>query len=289
MISQISIMLAFFAMFSWGVGDFLIQKVTRKVGDLETLTWIGIFGSILLIPFIWNDMRLLLIPGNFILVSVLGIVTFIAAMFNFESLREGKISVVDVVLEIELPVTVLLGFVFLGETLTTLQAIIALFILCGIMLIATKSLSHFRAKIERGVILALIASVFMGFVNFLTGVSSKEINPLMAIWAPWVVFTMICLVVILFREGPENLIKNASQNKILILSMGLLDTAAWIFYSFAVHDYEISIVTAITESFPAVALLLGVFINKEKIMKHQWIGVALALACSVLLALTVRG
>ena len=287
MIIELSILFAFLAMFSWGIGDFLIQKVTRKLGDLETLTWIGVVGSIFLLPFVWKDISLFFVSSNMFLIIGLGVITFIAAILNFEALKKGKISVVDVVLEIELPITIALGFIFLGETLTTIQAIIIFFILCGIILIATQSFSHFKARIERGVIIAIIASIFMGGVNFLTGVSAKQITPLMAVWGPWVVFTIICIVVILFREGPRNLIKNASENKRLILWMGIIDTLAWVFYAFAVQDYEISIVTAITESYPAIALILGVWLNKEKILSHQWAGAALALICSVLLATTL--
>jgi len=52
---ETSILFAFAAMLSWGIGDFLIQRTVRKIGDLQTLTWIGIIGSIFLIPFAIKD------------------------------------------------------------------------------------------------------------------------------------------------------------------------------------------------------------------------------------------
>ncbi|TSC57963.1 MAG: hypothetical protein Greene041679_205 [Parcubacteria group bacterium Greene0416_79] len=39
----VGIGLAFVAMLSWGIGDFLIQKSTRKIGDTETLFLISFF------------------------------------------------------------------------------------------------------------------------------------------------------------------------------------------------------------------------------------------------------
>ena len=53
------ILLAFGAMISWGIGDFLIQKSTRKIGDIESLAWIGIIGSIILLPLALKDLHLI--------------------------------------------------------------------------------------------------------------------------------------------------------------------------------------------------------------------------------------
>src|SRR3989338_11212625 len=118
---QLSIMLAFAAMLAWGIGDFLIQKATRKIGDVETLAVIGIVGIVAFFPFVIKDLPLLLNFDNIFWLVVLGIVTFAAGILNFEALKLGKLSIVDVVLELELPVTIWMGVVFLGESLTFFQ------------------------------------------------------------------------------------------------------------------------------------------------------------------------
>lgn len=282
-----TLIFAFAAMLSWGIGDFLMQRTTRKIGNLQTLLWIGIIGSVGLLPFVWSDLHLLLVPQNMLLILGLGIVCFLSALFDLEALKQGKISVVDVVIEMELPVTIALAFIFLGESLTTAQAIIILFIISGIVLIATKSFSSIRARIEKGVLLALAAAVLFGGVNFLTGISAKQITPFIAVWGQWTFFTVLCIFIVLFREGPGKVIRAASSHKALIFCVGVIDTLAWVFYAFAVRANEISITTAITESYPAIALILGVWLNKERILAHQWIGAGLALACSVALSMTV--
>jgi drug/metabolite transporter (DMT)-like permease len=48
---SIGIGMAFIAMLCWGVGDFLIQKSTRKLGNVETLFLITFFGAIVLFTF----------------------------------------------------------------------------------------------------------------------------------------------------------------------------------------------------------------------------------------------
>jgi len=59
---------------------------------------------------------------------------------------------------------------------------------------------------------------------------------------------------------------------------------AWLFYILATLKNEISITTAITESFPAIAIFLGAWFNKEKINWHQWLGAGIALGASFALA-----
>src|SRR3989338_1458490 len=86
---NLGVIFAFVAMFSWGIGDFLIQRSVRKVGDVEALAYIGIIGSVGLLPFIAGELPLLLLPGNLALMFGLGVVTFIAALFDFEALKKG--------------------------------------------------------------------------------------------------------------------------------------------------------------------------------------------------------
>lgn len=281
------IVFAFLAMLCWGFGDFFIQRSIKKVGSIESLAWIGIIGSVGLLPLVVKDLHLLQSSFNILLIVGLGIISFVSAIFDFKALKAGKLSVVDVVIEAELPITIALSFIFLKEILSTQQAIIILFILFGIVLTAIRSFSHFRSRIEKGVLLALIAAIFFGILNVSLGFSSKLISPILVIWGSWVVYTIITLVVIVYKKGFKKFIAHGSKNKKLLLITGVIDTAAWVFYALALSKAEISIVTAITESYPAIALFLGVWINKEKVLLHQYAGAVIAIVCSILLSMTI--
>ena len=58
-----------------------------------------------------------------------------------------------------------------------------------------------------------------------------------------------------------------------------------IFYAYSVQDYEISIITAIAGGYPAIAMLLGLWFNKESINWYQYVGAGLALVASFVLAM----
>ena len=76
MIIETSLLFAFLAMLCWGFGDFFIQRTTRKIGDVESLAYIGIIGSIILLPFVIKDFSLLFSFKNLALLFLLGIITF---------------------------------------------------------------------------------------------------------------------------------------------------------------------------------------------------------------------
>jgi len=242
-----------------------------------------IFLYIVLFPLILKDFNLIFTLPNLILLLVLGVITFVAAIFDFEALKIAKLSTADIIMELELPITISLGYIFFREGLSIIQFVIISLIFIGIILVATESFAHWKIKWEKGLLMAILAAVGMGLVNFLTSASSRSISPIMAIWAPWVIFTLFCVIVLIKRKGFSKLAKDVSKYKWLLIWMGIIDTAAWLFYSFAVFDKHVGIITAITESYPAVAVFLGVWLNREKVNWHQYLGAALAIGSSILL------
>jgi len=282
---EIGIILAFCAMLCWGIGDFMIQKNVRKEGNIQSLLFIGIIGLIGLLPFVWKDIPSLFYLPNFILILVLGLLTFAAAVFDFEALKSGKISVVEIVFEIELLVTILLGMFIFKERLTGYQWITITLIFIGIIMMAVKDyhLKNPKIFLERGVLIGLVGSIFMGSVNFLTASSARTISPIMAVWGPALIFSLLSLILIGKREGFKKMKTNIFKYKYIILIMGIFDTLAWVTYAFATTFREVGIITAITESYPAICIMLRVWINKEKVNWHQYLGAGLALTCSFIL------
>ena len=286
---DIGILFAFAAMLCCGLGDFFIQKNSRKIGDVQTLLFVGLIGIIGLLPFVWHDIGALFEFRNLVLVLVLGVLTFIGALMNFEALREGKLSIVEVVIEVELPITIILGLVFFRESLSVLQVTTMSLIFVGIILIAFRSgaVKNARKSLEKGVFIGLLSAIGMGFINFFTAASSRTISPFMAVWAPAVLFSFLCLCVIVRREGVRKVISNFTRYRWTLLAMGIFDTLAWTFYALSIHNHNLGLITAITESYPAIGLFLGLWINKERIRTHQYLGAVLALAASFILAFVI--
>ncbi|MBI4170371.1 MAG: DMT family transporter [Candidatus Aenigmarchaeota archaeon] len=285
---ELGIAFAFGALVAWGIGDFLIQRTTRKVGDWETLFVVTAFGVLLLSPFVYKDFATLISfeDNTFFILLALSVVILMAALLDFEALRKGKLAVVEPVLALEVPVTAFIAFILIREAIDMLQVFFVALLLIGIVLVSLKSHHLVRKKwLERGVLLAVVGAVFMGAANFLVGFASRITNPLLTNWFLNVFLMLISLFYLMTNRRTRKLVRDFSLNRKLLLTMSVFDNAAWIFIAFAATIIPITIAFAISESYVVISALLGLIVNRELLMHHQKLGIALALSGSVALSI----
>lgn len=272
------ILFAFIALISWGFGDFFIQRTTRAVGSWKALFFIGVVGLVGLLPFVKNDLASLS-GENLLQLSLLGVVVVFAALFDFEALREGKIAIVEPIIGLELPITVGLSLAFVGESLSALQLFYIGIVFIGIMLSITAHhtrLHYHRRIFERGVILAGVGAIGMALTNFLVGVSSQDISPLVTIWFAHSLLAVVCGIYIQSKGGFRSIMTDLINHPKPIIGQSILDNLAWVSFAKSTTYIPIAIATTISESYIALAVLLGIFVNREKLRAHQIAGVALA-------------
>ncbi len=283
------ILFALIALVCWGFGDFLIQRSTRRFGDWVALFYITAIAAVTLLPLVYRDV-LSLTLGDFWLLLGTSMVIFFAAIFDFEALRRGKISVVAPIFALEVPITVGLAALIIGEHLMPLQYLLIFALLVGIVLVGIKQFHHLKnIHLERGVWLAVIATIGMGTVNFLFGVGARETSPLLINWFTSLFIAVATLIYLCLSGGVGKIATDWHGNKRLILTVGVIDNLAWVAYSFATLYIPIAIAIGISESYIALACLLGLLINKEKLKTHQWAGMILAVIAVIALAIVTGG
>lgn len=289
MTTSLGIIFSLSALLFWGFGDFFIQKSTRVVGIWKTLFFIAIVSTIGLFPFIKNEIiSTVSHTPNLTLLILLTVITVFGALFSFEAFKQGKIAVVEPVLGIEFPITIGLSVVLWNEHVDLLQSFLMILIFIGIILAITEHHTHLHLHkriFEKGVILAGVGAIAMALMNFLVGVSSQEISPLMTIWSIHVLLLIISFVYILVSGGAKTIIPDFRKHPKIILSQSILDNLAWISFATATTFIPISIATSISESYIALAVLLGVFINKEKLKYHQILGIIFAISGVIILSI----
>lgn len=279
------IVFAFVALISWGVGDFLIQKSARAFGNYIALFYITAFGAVLFFPFILTDLPLLLtVDRNFILLVLTSIVILFAALFDFQALRVGKICVIEPIYAFEIAVTAVLASLLVKESLTPLQTVFISLILFGIFMVSTRGSRDLNIKVEKGVFYAVFATILMGTVNFLFGMSSREINPFLVNWFTSVFLALFSLSYLVLKSRTGELLRFWKSSKKLIISVGIADNIAWIAYSYSTLYIPIAIATSISESYIAIASSLGIILNKEKLKSHQYFGLLVTIAGAIALA-----
>lgn len=282
----IGILFAFIALISWGFGDFFIQKTVRIIGSWRALFCIGIVGLVGLFPFVAGDLARLS-ASDFILLGLLGIVVIFASLFDFEALRQGKISIVEPIIGLELPIVVALGVTLAHESISPIQFFLMGVVFVGIVFAITTHYTHLhyhKRIFEKGAILAGVGAIGMALTDFLVGISSREISPLMAIWFAHSLLAVICGLRLLFKGGFSHLLSDIRKHPAPIIGQSILDNLAWVSFAFAVTSIPIAVTTTITESYIAFTALLGLFVNREKLKPHQIIGVIMAIGGVIALA-----
>ncbi|HBR81044.1 MAG: Integral membrane protein [Candidatus Uhrbacteria bacterium GW2011_GWE2_45_35] len=279
------IFFAFLALFSWGIGDFLIQRSTRRFGDGLAMFFVTAFGSIALLPFVFREMGFLLDPINLAILFFTSAILLFAGLLDFEALRVGKIAVVEPIYAIEIPVTAALSWLLINERLNFFQFLLIFLVVLGIVLVSVKNFKHFkRAHLERGVWIAVVANLCMGAANFLVGVSARETSPLFINWFIDV-FVAVAMIGYLMHSGRAGKIVQVwKKEKRLILAVSFFDNLAWVAYAAATIFIPIAIAIGISESYIALAVVLGLIFNKEKLVWHQKIGLIITVLAAVSLA-----
>ena len=78
-------LLAFAALCTWGLGDFLIQRSSRRFGSVITLFSITGLAAIVLLPLVWSDIIATFQDGRQLGWLLAGsVVITVAAFLNFE-------------------------------------------------------------------------------------------------------------------------------------------------------------------------------------------------------------
>lgn len=280
------IFFAFVALFCWGLGDFLIQKSSREFGKWVTLFFITFFAAIILTPFVYQDIASLFANNYGLLILLLAsVVLLFAALLDFQALKDGKISVVEPIMALEVVVTAGLASLIIRERLSWEQLGLVILLVAGIFLVSTKSFHHFKnIKAEKGVWYGLFGTIGMGTTNFLFGIGSRATSPLLINWFTCLLIALVTFIYLLFKARRGEILKDWHKDKALIVGVGLIDNGAWIAYSYSTLYIPITIATSISESYIALAALLGLIFNKEKLRRHQFVGLVLAIISVVILA-----
>ncbi len=282
---------ALVALFSFGFGDFMIQRATRRIGDVHALFYIGITGGIVLLPFIWQELPNIFSNSNgIVLLLVVSVITVIASLFDFEALKVGKISIINPITGLELPITVALGIFILDEWMGWLDFVLMILVFTGIALASFGGkLRHFFETnyLEKGVVLAFISAITMALLNFFVGVSSEETSPLLTIWFAFLFSGIFCLIIMLITGTARQIGRDLRHNPKLIIAQCSLDTLGWVAFAQATTFISIAITTTISEAYIALSALLGLWVGREKLATHQKIGIAVTIAGVLILSALV--
>lgn len=262
----------------WGLGDFLITLLTRRIGTSRALVAIQALSLVswVVLLLAWpapgiTGMRLVALVAATAMCHVLGLI------FVYRAFEIGTLSIVSPISAGFAVVTAMLALAS-GEHPPALTLVGALLLIVGAVL-ATRSAAgtEQRKIVWRGVPEAILSALAFGTMFWLF---YFFVEPAVGYGWPMVVLktaaVMSSLLLFLTRRRKEPVSPERSIPNVILLAAGAAtaDTLAWLAYSRGTETTYATIVTALASLFSVVTVLLAWRFFRERLTVPQWTGVA---------------
>lgn len=280
---------------SLGINQILTTYAVRRWGTVRTTfaalaIAFGIFIALALsagteVPIRGNRLMTLLV---FLSASV-----GLGYLASFASLREGPLSVVSPIGATAGVMTVLFAFVLLGERPSPLQWVGIPTAAAGAVAVSMERDSDRKLElVGRGPLYAALAVVLGAASGALVRIPVRELGSMETIL---LMRGLTVAVVAAALAAPVRARPPARQERprlglfraaALLLVIGALDAAAFLFYAEGLQRTDAWLVGLVSQSGRAISVVGGFVLFAERLRKHQWLGVTLV---AVGLALAVTG
>ena len=208
-----------------------------------------------------------------------GVTTGISWICYFHALQIGNVNVVVPIDKSSVVLTILLGVIFLGESMNLLKAVCVVSIAAGTYLMIEKKENVGQSTKKKGAIFyAFMSAIFASLTALLSkiGITGIESNLGTAIRT---IVVLIMAWIIVFMKGSQKDIKKISQKSwTFIVLSGISTGLSWLCYYRALQDGPISVVLPIDKLSTLVSIAFAYIVFKEKLTRKSGIGLALIVA-----------
>ena len=222
-----------------------------------------------------------LVPGPWIAAGVVaGLAGLVGLSAVYRGMAIGVVGVVSTIAATGPVIPILVGLV-LGERPTVLQFVGILVTLAGIGLLAFDRRPQSGGKLVPGVGLALLAALAFGIFLVAIKYASRP-DPL---WGVLATRTGSVSALLLLGLAFRSRIRVQRTDMLPLLTVGVLDVSADVFFAFATTIGLLSIVSILSSLYPVATVILARIVLKERMLRLQQVGIGLALAGVLLISL----
>ncbi|MDX2007736.1 MAG: EamA family transporter [Meiothermus sp.] len=269
----------------WGLGDFVSRFASRQLGAYRTVFYfnlIGLAGVGLYVLLSGELVRRLEggTPSAWLWLLAASVTGNIASLALFKAFEHGVLALVSPISSSYSALTTALA-VLSGERLGTVQWIGLGVVLLAIVLASVHLDEHphpvrKHRGLPPGVGWALLASLCFGLTYWMLGF---YVVPALGSFVPNVVSTLVGLGLLWAASGPmkERLTLPPRGSWGLLALIAFLLNFGAIVNNLGLEVAEVSVVTVVSSLYTALTVLLASVFLRERLAKHQWAGVGLAL------------
>jgi drug/metabolite transporter (DMT)-like permease len=216
------------------------------------------------------------VPGQILL--ILGAAVF-AALGNVASARAFSFLPVGVATASSMGFAsifaALIGFVFVGERLTSAQLVFGVLILLGVLLLGISRSTGPLPKehsVPRGIVSSLFFGIFLGCAYSLVGMVSRELHPFLVGYLWEFIIGIVAAVIAVCRRflGGPGLSRVPVRDFLGILLFSAPTLFGTGFYALAMSMGPIAVATAIISTMMVVNTILAAVFYGERLTARQW-------------------
>ena len=264
------------AALGWGTGDFVLSRISRAVGPVQTMLYVqaaGIVASALVL-LARRDVPPL-DPGMWLFAAGVNLFNLAGTALLYRALAVGTLAIVSPITASFAAVTAVLALAA-GERPEPLAIGGVALVMAGVIVVSRAPGAGGGAASLSGVPAAVGAAVCYGFFFWLL----EPVTAGLGIAWPGMLGRVGPAVAPLLllaarREAPAPLPRRLWGAVALATS---LDTAGFLCYNLGIATAYVSVVTALASIFSAVTVLLAWVLLRERLASSQWAGVAAVIA-----------
>jgi len=293
------ILLAIIAALCWGGADFLVRYSTHMIGTYRTLLFMQVIGAVGLSVYVLASGQLAHLSSSghsvtwetWLWAAATALLNAASALALYRAFQVGVLSVVSPIAASSSALTVVLSYLS-GEKLSEARILGISAALIGVVLAAThfadartdkdgkaveagdKSGKRSKRGLTGGVGWALLSAVGYG-VNF--WMLAFQVSPMLGGIVPiWIIRLGTIVTLTLFALPTRQSIRiPAARAWLLLLPIGILDTAAYVTANFGLISDQVAVVSVLISLFSAVTVLLAWIFLRERLQWSQWLGVGI--------------
>ncbi len=276
-----AVLLSLLSAVLYGVGDFWGALASRRSHSLQVLPMIvfsGLLTVLALIPWLGATFS-----QSAITYGVLGGLFGAAGFFVFyRALAIGPMGIASAIIAVVSSTIIYIVDVVRGTHVSTLGVIGALLAMASIVLVSRSTQEATHPVTTRMVRTALLAGVIVSLFFMMLAYAPKDAGVATFTVTRTTQLVLIASAAFLLRN---KITKGEQPDYRMAIGTGLADAFAAVAFIYASHTGAVAIVAVISNLYPAVTLMIAHFAIHERVERHQYVGMAGAVASIALLTL----
>ena len=251
-----------------------------RVGFILLLTW-----GMSLYAGTWREVRQ--IGGHtWLFLFLSAVVTGLSWLCYFKAIQMGNVNKVAPIDKSSTILTMILAFIFLGESFTLVAGVGMVVMFVGTMLMIERKDVDDTIETRRSwLVYAVLSAVFAALTSILGKVGIEDVDSNLGTAIRTVVVLAMAWMIV-FMQGTQRQVRDIGRRdgSFLVLS-GLATGASWLCFYRALQEGPVSLVVPIDKLSILFTVLFAFLILHERMSRRSWAGLALLVVGTMMLLL----